>query len=131
MEPEDVVHVLRRFRESLVPDGLILDLQVIRPDPVVEVDGRALCVIDGTPLFANADAATAEVDRLIEAARLVEEGVDDHDVLRHYGSGPLVVEDFAGKERRIPPQAVSLLEAVDRPVAVRERCRSRRLRVVV
>jgi hypothetical protein len=130
MEAEDVVHVLRRFRESLVPDGLILDLQVIRPDPVVELDGRVLCTIDGEPLLAAADAAAAEVDRMVEARLLADEGVDDHDVLKHYSSGRLLVEDFAGKERTIPATAVPFLESVDRPVAVREQCRSRRLRVV-
>jgi hypothetical protein len=50
MESEDVVHVLRRFREVLLPDGLMLDLQVIRPHPVVEVDGAVACEIDGSPL---------------------------------------------------------------------------------
>jgi len=33
------VHVLRRLREALVPEGIVLDLQVIRPHPLVEVDG--------------------------------------------------------------------------------------------
>jgi hypothetical protein len=43
MEPEDVVHVLRRFRDVLAPRGLILDLQVIRPNPVVEAAGEDVC----------------------------------------------------------------------------------------
>jgi hypothetical protein len=46
MEPEDVVHVLRRCREALAPEGLVLDLQVVRPGPRVECDGRVLCEID-------------------------------------------------------------------------------------
>ena len=40
------MHVLRRFREALVPDGIVLDLQVIRPDPRVEADGNLICVAD-------------------------------------------------------------------------------------
>jgi hypothetical protein len=129
MESEDVVHVLRRFRESLAPQGLILDLQVIRPHPVVELEGRVLCTIDGSTLFATADAASAAVDDMVDAGLLVDEAVDDHDVLKHYATGALLVDDFAGKKRRIPPDAIPALEAVDRPVRVRERCRSRRLRV--
>ena len=93
------MHVLRRFREALVPDGLMLDLQVIRPHPVVEVDGRIVCVADGGPLFAGADAATAGVDLLLEEGLLAEEAVDDHDVLEHYATGRELVDDWAPKKR--------------------------------
>jgi hypothetical protein len=127
MEAEDVVHVLRRFRESLVPRGLILDLQVIRPHPVVESDGVALCEIDGSPLFETADSAAAAVDDMVDAGLLVDEAFDDHDVLKHYATGVLLVEDFAGKERSIPAEAIPMLEGIDRPVTVRERCRTRLL----
>ena len=130
MEPEDVVHVLRRFREALVPNGIVLDLQVIRPNPRVEVDGRVLGVIDGSPLFAGADPARAAVDLLVAERLLVEEAVDDHDVLNHYESGAALVEDFAPKERKLPPEAVPLLRAIERECVVRERCRLRRLRRV-
>jgi hypothetical protein len=34
------VHVLRNMVEAVEPGGLVLDLQVIRPDPTVEVDGQ-------------------------------------------------------------------------------------------
>ncbi|SRR6266516_1780913 len=129
MEPEDVVHVLRRFREAVVPDGLMVDLQVIRPDPVVEVDGVAVCEIDGGPLFATADPAAAAVDAMVSAGLLVEEAVDDHDVRKHYATGAELVAEFAPKERKLPPEAIPLLERVDRDCVVRERCRLRRLRV--
>ena len=55
MEPEDVVHVLRHMVEAVKPGGLVLDLQVIRPNPVVETDGQMVCEIDGEPLFRGAD----------------------------------------------------------------------------
>jgi hypothetical protein len=102
---------------------------VIRPDQRVEVDGELLCEIDGEPLFRTADAATAAVDALVRARRLVEEAVDDHDVRKHYPSGGDLVEDFEGKELRIPEGAVPRLRAVDRPCVVRARCRLRRLAV--
>jgi hypothetical protein len=129
MESEDVVHVLRRFREALLPDGLMLDLQVIRPHPVVEVDGAVVCEIDGSPLFVTADTATAAVDEMVSAGLLVEEAVDDHDVLKHYPSGSALVEDFAPKKRKLPAEAVPVLASVTSECVARERCRLRRLRV--
>ena len=124
------MHVLRRLREALVPEGIVLDLQVIRPNPLVESDGRVLCEIDGRSLFVGADAARAALDLLVTERLLVEEAVDDHDVLSHYGSGAELVEDFAGKERTIPAAMVSVLQAVTGACVVRERCRLRRLRRV-
>lgn len=111
------------------PGGWILDLQVIRPDPVVEVDGRVVCEIDGEPLFKTADAATAAVDALVAAGRLEEEAVDDHDVRKHYATGADLVDDFADKRRKLPEAAVPDLLALAGPCAVREHCRLRRLRV--
>jgi hypothetical protein len=122
------VYVLRRFREALVPDGIVLDLQVIRPHPLVESDGRILCEIDGSPLFVGADAARDAVDLLVTEGLLVEEKVDDHDVLKHYEIGAELVDDFAGKERKLPPEIIPTLQAVTRACVVRERCRLRRLR---
>jgi hypothetical protein len=104
-------------------------LQVIRPNPRVEVDRRVICEIDGEPLLRKADAAAAAVDALVRSGRLVEEAVDDHDVLKHYASGGDLVDDFADKERRLPDDAVPRLREMRRPCVVRERCRLRRLRV--
>jgi hypothetical protein len=102
MEPEDVMHVLRRFREVLSPGGLILDLQVIRPNPVVEAGAEDVCEIDGSPLFATADPAAAEVDAKIAAGLLVEEARDDHDVRKHYLTGAELVSDFESSRRNLP-----------------------------
>src|ERR671936_1655122 len=121
MEREDFVHVLRRFHELLGAGGVMLDLQVIRPDPVVEVGGTVVCEIDGEPLLAAADAAAAEVDALVASGLLAEEAVDDHDVCKHYGTGAELVEDFAGKQRKIPEDAIPLLVRIERECVVRER----------
>jgi hypothetical protein len=123
------VHVLRKMVEAVKPGGLVLDLQVIRPNPTVEVEGRVVCEIDGEPLFRTADAATAAVDALIRAGRLVEQAVDDHDVRKHYANGADLVEDFADKKRRLPERAVPGLLALEQPCVVRECCRLRRLQV--
>ena len=128
MECEDVVHVLRRFREALVPQGLMLDLQVVRPHPVVEMGGDVVCEIDGSPLFRTADGAAAQVDAMIEAGLLSEEAADDHDVLKHYSSGAELVDDFASSPRNLPPERIPRLAATEGECTVRERCRTRRLR---
>ena len=127
MEPEDVVHVLNTMVEAVIPGGAVFDLQVIRPNPIVESDDRALCEVDGESLLRKADAAARAVDSLVGAGRLIEEAVDDHDVRKHYRTGSDLVEDFAGKERRLSEDAIAGLNALIRPCVVRERCRLRRL----
>lgn len=122
------MHVLRNMITAVKPGGPILDLQVIRPDPRVETDGRVVCEIDGQPLFRLADAAVSAVGAAIAAGRLVEEAVDDHDVRKHYRTGADLVADFAGKERKLPTDAVPTVRALEHPCVVRERCRLRRLR---
>jgi len=124
------VNALSHMIEAAVPGGLILDLQVIRPDPYVERDGEVVARIDGEPLFSWADAATAAVEARITAGDLAEEAIDDHDVRKHYSGGADLVEDVAGSKRRFPDEVVPLVAAIDRPLVVRERCRLRRLRVV-
>jgi hypothetical protein len=129
VEPEDVVHVLRNMVEAVRPGGLVLDLQVIRPNPVVESDGQMVCEIDGEPLFRGADAATTAIDALVRTGRLVQQAVDDHDVRKHYTNGAELFDDFSGKQRRLPEQALPQLRTLTRPCVVRERCRLRRLQV--
>ena len=125
------MNVLGRMLEALPPGGIVLDLQVIRPNPQVEVDGRVVSEIDGEALFEWADAATAAVDARIEAGDLVEEAVADHDVRKHYSDGAELVEDLAGskRQRRLPEAAVPVVRAIEEPLVVRERCRLRRLRL--
>jgi len=121
------VHVLRNMVGAVKQGGVVLDLQVIRPNPLVEVDSRILCEIDGSPLFRLADAADAAVNSFVAAGRLLGEKVDDHDVLKHYANGADLVGDFADKERRISEQAVARVRRVNGPCVTRERCRLRRL----
>jgi hypothetical protein len=115
--------------EAVKPYGHVLDLQVIRPNPTAELDGRVICEIDGEPLFHTADAATVAVDALVRAERLLEQAVDDHDVRKHYANGAELVADFADKRRQLPDGALPRLRAIAQPCVVRERCRLRRLQV--
>jgi hypothetical protein len=127
--PESVVDALSKMIEAAVPGGLILDLQVIRPDPFVEVAGKVVARIDGEALFAWADAATAAVEARIAAGDLVEEAVDDHDVCKHYSEGAELVEDVGSSKRRFPDEVIPIVAAIASPLVVRELCRLRRLRV--
>ena len=123
------MHVLGNMVEAVKPGGVVLDLQVIRPNPSVEIGGRVVCKIDGEPLFRMADAATAAIDALIRAGKLLEQAVDDHDVRKHYDNGADLVDDFADKKRKLPSRAVPQLLTLTQPCAVRERCRLRRLQM--
>lgn len=130
MPPESVVDALRTMVDAVRPGGLVLDLQVIRPQPRIEVAGVPVGEVDGTALFVRAEAATAAVEALIAAGELVEEAVDDHDVLKHYPDGPALVEDVASVSlKELFPGDEPRLRAITEPLAVRERCRLRRLRV--
>lgn len=123
------MYVLGQMVAAVKPGGHVLDLQAIRPDPVVEVDGRVVCEIDGEPLFIGADAATAAVDDLVCVGVLIEEAIDDHDVREHYDDGADLVAAYATKRRHLPSDELPGLRALARPCAVGERCRLRRLRV--
>ena len=121
------MYVLRNMVDAVKPGGMVFDLQVIRADPRVELEGRLLCEIDGEALFKKADAATAAVDALVVSGCLIERAVDDHDVRRHYKTGADLVDDFAPRERSLPIEALPVLRAVTRPCVIRERCRLRLL----
>jgi hypothetical protein len=123
------VYVLGQMVAAVMLGGQVFDLQVIRPNPVVEVDGCVVCEIDGEPLFVSADAATAAVDDLVRRAALIEEAIDDHDVREHHDDGGDLVAAYATKRRKLPRHQLPALRELARPCAVRERCRLRRLRV--
>src|SRR5436305_8728767 len=115
--------------EAVKPGGIVLDLQVIRPNPVVEVAGELVCEIDGEPLFRTADAATAAIDTLVAGEELREQASDDHDVREHYDDGADLIDAFADKRRQLPEDALPALRALAQPCVVHERCRLRRLQV--
>jgi hypothetical protein len=115
---------------AVKPGGLVLDLQVIRPNPVIETDGRVVCEIDGAPLFRKADAATAAIDALVQDGRLAEESVHDHDVRKHYDNGAALSRDFERSERQVPKAALGEVLALEERCILRERCRLRRLAIV-
>jgi hypothetical protein len=124
------VHALRHTLAGVRRAGIVLDLQVIRPNPVVEAEGRIVCEIDGDPLFRLADAARAAVDEAVARRQLEQEAVDDHDVRCHYDDGADLLADRAESERKVPAASVPAVRAIAGPCVMRERCRLRRLRVL-
>jgi hypothetical protein len=124
------VNVLSNVVAAVKPGGLVLDLQIVPPDPVVESGEQRICDIWGEPAFAMAAAATAAVEAAIRTGLLAEEAVDDHQVRTHFQTGPELIDHFVDKQRRIPEEAVPQLLATPGPVTIRERCRLRRLRVL-
>jgi SAM-dependent methyltransferase len=130
MERDDVVHALRRFRRALAPNGAILDLQVVPPEPDIEADGGTVCRLEGGTLLVAAATAAAAIDEEIARGLLREEAIDDHDVLRHFPTGAALVEHCRTTPRSVPASFVPLLEASARPHIVREACRLRRLRKI-
>lgn len=122
------MYVLGKMIEAVRPGGVILDLQVTRPEPRIEVDGRLVCRLEAEPLLSQADAATAAVDAEVRRGRLAEEAVDEHDACTHFADGAELVADFGDKEGiALPEHAISELLAVAEPCVRRDRCRLRRL----
>jgi hypothetical protein len=80
------------------------------------------CSRGRTPRLLQSDARIATGD-------LVEEAVDDHDVRKHYADGADFLDDFRSSKRRLPSESMPVLQAIDKPLLLRERCRLRRLRV--
>ena len=94
MGREDVVRVLRRCRLALVAGGAMLDLQVIPPEPLVEVDGSAVCSLEDGGLLDDAAIATAAVDdrTALRHSRVVPAAA----IARHLGDATCIGRTFAG-----------------------------------
>jgi hypothetical protein len=123
------VNVLGKMVKAVKPGGVILDLQVIRPKPRIESDGRVVCEFVAAELLRKADAAAAAVDALVTQGRLFEEAVDDHDVCEHFDSGAELLAGLADPGRSLPADAIPELRVLPRPCTRRDRCRLRRLRI--
>jgi hypothetical protein len=123
------VHVLNKMVKAVKPGGFVLDLQVIRPNPVIEADGRRLCEIDGEPLFRKADAATAAVDALVQSGELINDESIEFDSRTHYRDGPDLIAAWEGKIRHLPDTTLPTLRAEHNACWIRERCRLSRLRI--
>ena len=129
MEPEGVVHVLRRLLQSLVPGGVVVDLLSVPPPETVEVDGEVVGEIDQTLFFPRALAAAAGLDALTNERLLVQEHDERFSIFVRYPTGADAVEDVAQRTyTRMPAELARRVAEIAGPVAIRENCLVRAFR---
>ena len=113
MEPEGVVHVLRRLLEALVPGGFVVDLTMSPPDEIVASGGEVLGRHDGSLFFPRALAAGAGLDELAEERVLELTREEDVTVIVRYPSGQDVLEDITGRAfTRLPEELAARLAPI-------------------
>ncbi len=129
MEPEGVVDALRRLHETLVPEGLVLDLRSVPPSPRVESDGETLGEVDYSAWFKRAERDADALEVLVREGLLVAEHDIEHDVLVVYSSARDLFQQADGwRLKRLPNPLAKRLGALDRGCQFRENCLARRLR---
>ena len=87
MQPEGIVHALRQVCEALVPGGLVIDLQAIRPSGRVEIGGDPIGRINDDVFFARAAQAVAGLDSLVDEGLLARGPQIVFETLAHYDAG--------------------------------------------
>src|SRR6266852_633171 len=103
MEPEGVVDALRRLHETLVPEGLVLDLRSVPPSPRVESDGETLGEVDYSAWFKRAERDADALEVLVREGLLVAEHDIEHDVLVVYSSARDLFQQADGwRLKRLP-----------------------------
>lgn len=121
MEPEDVVHVLRRLLTALVPGGRIVDLTSVRPSGAVEAGDVVLGEIDESAFFPRAEASAAALDALAAEGLLTLDSEERFPVLIRYPAGSDAVADVAERTYgRMPDELVAIVAAISGPVSIRE-----------
>jgi hypothetical protein len=122
MEPEGVVHVLRRLLAVLVPGGTVVDLLAVPPNARVEIDGEATGELDESAFFPRALAAAAGLSALVREGLLAGPLHEERfPVLVRYPTGPDAVEDVRQRTyTRMPRELESTIGAVPGPVGIRE-----------
>jgi len=129
MEPEGVVHVLRRLLEALVPGGAVVDLTMSPPDELVESGGEVLGHLDGNLFFPRALEACAGLDALATEGLLVLVKEEPVTVIVHYPTGNDVLEDIAARTyTRMPIELAERLATVTTECLVHSNCYVRTFR---
>ena len=123
---------IARFR-TLPLLGILRDIAVDDVAPLAETVAAA--GLEAVEITMNTAGAPALIRQMVSAAGgrfeiYVDMRPKEHGGRRmHYSDGADLVDDVAGSRRSLPEAVVPMLEAIDRPLVVRERCRLRRLRV--
>lgn len=121
------MRVLDNVLAGVVPRGIVLDLQSIRPAPEVLVDGDVVGAVDATDFYARADANNEILDG---RGDLVLESEDEHDVWVRADTGAELADYLSQKASRPSPELLQAVAASTVPCARRERCRTRRYLVL-
>ncbi len=107
----------------------MLDLQTVRPPPRVESAGRVVCDLDATDFFARADANDRVLLDAVAEGELELVAEEHLEVLQRWPSGSELMRDLdEARMRKIPWSMRGTVGAIAGECAVRESCRTRRLR---
>ena len=124
------MRVLRHLRPMCRPRAIVLDLTTVPPEAAVERDGVVLGRLDQASFLERAARSEEAVDRFVADGLLVEEASIELDVLKHFDSGPDLLDDVSGRElTAVPPALRATLPLVAAPLVERSFCLLRRLRV--
>ncbi len=128
MQPEGIVHALRHVCEALVPGGLVIDLQAIRPSGRVEIGGDPIGTINDDVFFARAAQAVAGLDSLVDKGLLARGPQIVFETLVHYDAGAeLIAAITDSTERQLPDELAGRLADAG-PCTIRETSLMRVLR---
>ena len=125
------MHALRLLHPSLVPGGLLMDLQPASADSIVLSGGRPAGWLDERE-FQRDLAATSEglAQALSEGLFVVEDEVW-FDIVHRFEASTLLVSEVSGwRGVRVPPDLPPRLEAGQPPFEVVEACTLRRMRAL-
>jgi hypothetical protein len=100
MDPEGIVDALCHVCESLVPGGVVVDLQAIEPSGGVEIDDHPIGRIDDSRFFARARHSVAGLDELVAEGLLRAGPHDTFDTLVRYDTGDELVTGIADSSER-------------------------------
>jgi hypothetical protein len=120
MDPEGIVDALRHVCESLVPGGVVVDLQAIEPSGGVEIDGRPVGRIDDSRFFERARRSVAGLDQLLTDGLLKPGPQETFDTLVRYDTGDELVTAIADSSERQMSEALAAQLTGAGPVVVRE-----------
>jgi hypothetical protein len=124
MEPEGVVHALRKIHEALVPSGILLDMHPIPPATRAQVGGRSLGEFDDAEFWeivAATEAPLAATDLFVWEAEI------EFDWLERFDSGAGLLQDVKSWDGCHVPRALATrIRKAEPPVDIWERVVLRR-----
>ena len=125
------MNALQRTHGSLVPGGLLLDLQPMLENAPVRNSSGGLGRIDEREFRAVADRVNTVLEETIKAGLFAHERAADFVIVHRFGSASaLVAELKTWTGTTLPAPLLRRLERSAPPFDVHERARLRRLRAL-